>query len=248
LLHRRKRHPAGLPLSRAPARHLPRGLPRWIGFHRAAAREDLPQHRVVYPSAGEEPRPNITALRGIRAQRPRPHMGGRALRPPAHTTLTLSRLPRPSGGCRFGAIPITHLHATTVETATDNPDLSPRSAALRTSGIRNQVTLAGVLRGDAHLLRTHRAHLLRRVGCRPGRVRWRSRPRAPSDRRLPVLAISTLVQQYKAARPAPCTANAAAALSARACADIFGPRPTSPTPVAAHPCRSSSNTSMAKHL
>ena len=60
------------------------------------------------------------ALRRIRAQRPRPHMGGRALGTLARPRLATDWLRQPSARCRFDAIPITHLHTATVEAHTDN--------------------------------------------------------------------------------------------------------------------------------
>jgi len=107
-------------LRRVPARQPASGLPRGIGFHRAATCQELTQHRVIHPGAGEKPGPNIPALRRIRAQRPRPHMGGRALRTLARPRLATDWLRQPSARCRFDAIPITHLHTATVEAHTDN--------------------------------------------------------------------------------------------------------------------------------
>src|ERR1700732_3156094 len=69
------------------------------------------------------------ALRRIRAQRPRPHMGGRALGTLARPRLATDWLRQPSARCRFDAIPITHLHTATVEAHTDN--LGARAAARR---------------------------------------------------------------------------------------------------------------------
>ena len=98
LLHSAERRAAGLALGRRPARQLPRRLPRRIGLHRAATLDELAQHRVIHPGAGEKPGANVAALHGIRAQRPRPHMGGRGLRALTRTRLT----PTGCGGSAAG--------------------------------------------------------------------------------------------------------------------------------------------------
>jgi hypothetical protein len=92
----------------------------------ARPRDELPQHRVIHPGAGEEPRPNGATLSRIGAQRPRPHMIRRTLRARTRTRPTLSGLPLPSGRYRIDAVPVTHLHAITVDVTTDSPGLWPR--------------------------------------------------------------------------------------------------------------------------
>ena len=57
-------------LGRCAARHLPRDVPPGIGFNHAATRDQLTQHCVVHPRAGEEPCPDVPALHRIRTQRP----------------------------------------------------------------------------------------------------------------------------------------------------------------------------------
>jgi Transposase IS200 like len=63
----------------------------------------------------------------------------------------------------------------------------------------------------------------------------------------PTLAISVPVQRLKGRAPlTPSAASSPARVSAPACADTSGRRPTSPSPVAVPRCRSSSKTSTAK--
>jgi len=110
LLHRAKSRTPGRALRGSAARQQLGGLPPGIGFHRAATRQELTENGVVHPGASEEPRPNITALRGIRGQRPRPHMGGCALGPLARTRLRFNRGARLSGRCRWGEVHSARLH------------------------------------------------------------------------------------------------------------------------------------------
>ncbi len=83
-----KRRTTSRPLRGGAARQLPRCLPRRIGLHRTTARDELGQHRVIHPRAGEKPCANIAALRRTWAQWPRPHMGRCAFRALARTRLT----------------------------------------------------------------------------------------------------------------------------------------------------------------
>ncbi len=223
-------HPHRWTRARGPARQLPGRLPRPIGLHRAAPRDEPTQHRVIHPGAGDKPRPNLPALRRIRPQRPRPDMGGRTLRTLPRPRPTRGGLFQPSGRCRFDAIPITHLHTTTVEVNTDNPDLSPRPPqrvlAARAPGVR-----AVRAELDVELVEfngeTDHVHLLVHHPAHTGDLGWCSGSRA--------------------APPTPCAASTPDTVSAPACADTPGPRPTSPSPAEAHRCRSSRNTSTAKH-
>jgi hypothetical protein len=110
-------------------RQLQRQRPCWIGFDRTTTHDELAQHRVIHPRAGEKPCPNHPALPRIRPQRPRPHMSRRALRALARPRLTLNRQPRVlwlTGRCRFDAVAITHLHIHTVRRTTDRTDLLTR--------------------------------------------------------------------------------------------------------------------------
>ena len=235
-----RRSPGGPFLGGAP-RQLSRSLPRRIGLHRAAAGVELAQHRVIHPRTGKEPSRHHPALRRIRPQRPRPHMRGRALRALART-----RLPhRLSGRCRCHGVGLTH--TATVEVATDNNDLSPRPTqrvvAARTPGVRTEIPAPGVHRCDAHLHREHHARRLRRPRRRIGRVQRRGRPRTCA----PGLPANFGDLRPGAAPQRPHRLRGATRVHRRvcppACADTSGRRPTSPSPVVVHRCRSSSNTS-----
>jgi hypothetical protein len=162
LLHHAECRAAGLALGCGRTRHLPRRLPCRVGFDRAAARQELTEHRVVYPSPGEETRPNFPVLRCVRAQRPRPHVCRRVLR-----TLTRprphSRSLRSSGRRWTDAEPVTRRHITTVEVTTDNPPARTARAADSQSRSRrwlsgSQATLPYAVRNEFTSRLVHAPH------------------------------------------------------------------------------------------
>ena len=97
-------------------------LPRRIRFDGTTAPDELTEHRVIHPRSGEKPCPDAATLPGIRAQRPGPHMGGRALRALTGPRLTRHRLIRHRDRCRIAAVAVTPLHTHTVKPTPDNPD------------------------------------------------------------------------------------------------------------------------------
>jgi Transposase IS200 like len=152
--HGVERRSTGCPLRLAAPRQLPCDLPGWIGFHRATTGDELTQHRVIHPHTSEKPRRDQPALRGVRAQRPGPHMRRRTLRALARTRFTHRII---LGRCRRDEVGLTH--STTVGVSTDNPDVSPRpaqhGAAARPFGVRGEIPLPCI-----HLPRTRmRGHL-----------------------------------------------------------------------------------------
>ncbi len=118
--------PAGSPFLVGAPRQLACGLPCRIGFDRTTTGDELGQHRAIHPGTGEKPRPNYPALRAIRAQRPRPHMRGCALRALTCMRLAPTRLHQLRGRYRFTVVGVTHLHVHTIRPISDNPDLLPR--------------------------------------------------------------------------------------------------------------------------
>jgi Transposase IS200 like len=68
--HGGERRTPGGPVLLAAARQFACGLPGRISLRRAAALDELAQHRVIHPQTGEKPGRDHPALRRVRAQRP----------------------------------------------------------------------------------------------------------------------------------------------------------------------------------
>src|ERR1700677_2192698 len=134
-LHDRvQRRPPGSSLLCGSAWQLACRLPRRIGLDRTTAPNELAQHRVIHPRSGEKPCPDVAALGRIWAQRPRPYMGGRALRALTGPRFTRHRPRRHIRRCRLDAIAMTPQHTHTVKPTPDNPDLPGVADTKRQTG------------------------------------------------------------------------------------------------------------------
>lgn len=173
---------------------------------------------VVHPDASEEPRPNITALRGIRAQRPRPHMGGCALGPLARTRLRFNRGPGSAAGVGGVRYTVRGCTSTTIRPTCDIPDVPPRTT--RVSLLHAHLVFVTKYRlpvfTDAvlTLLQANDAHRVRRARRRARGVQWRNRHVHLLVARPTTRTISTPVQRaQRGAPPRQCAANSPAPVS-----------------------------------